>query len=38
LTATAILGAEKATALFESAYDEHARRLAALYAPLGLEN
>jgi uncharacterized phosphosugar-binding protein len=38
LTATAVLGAEKATALFESAYDEHARRLAALYAPLGLDS
>lgn len=31
------VGAERATALFEAAYDEHARRLAKLYAPLGLE-
>jgi uncharacterized phosphosugar-binding protein len=36
LTAGAIVGAERATALFESAYDEHARRLAALYQNLGL--
>ncbi len=35
LTAAAIVGAEMATALFESAYDEHARRLARLYAHLG---
>ena len=35
LTAAAVVGAEKATALFESAYDEHARRLARLYAHLG---
>jgi uncharacterized phosphosugar-binding protein len=35
LTAGAIVGAERATALFESAYDEHARRLAALYQNLG---
>ncbi len=34
LTATALVGAEKATALFESAYDEHARRLAPYYAGL----
>jgi uncharacterized phosphosugar-binding protein len=31
LTAGALVGPEKATALFESAYDEHARRLARLY-------
>ena len=31
LTAPAILGPERAGALFEAAYDEHARRLAALY-------
>src|SRR6266487_3947237 len=36
LTAAAVVGAEKATALFESAYDEHARRLAMLYANLGV--
>ena len=35
LTAGAIVGAERATALFESAYDEHARRLALLYKDLG---
>ncbi len=35
LTATALVGAEKATKLFEAAYDEHARRLAGLYASLG---
>ena len=35
LTAGAIVGSEKATHLFESAYDEHARRLAKLYENLG---
>jgi uncharacterized phosphosugar-binding protein len=35
LTAGALVGSEKATALFEAAYDEHARRLARLYANLG---
>jgi uncharacterized phosphosugar-binding protein len=35
LTASALIGAEKATALFEAAYDEHARRLAKLYENLG---
>lgn len=35
LTAGAIVGSERATALFEGAYDEHARRLAQLYARLG---
>lgn len=34
LTATALVGAEKATELFESAYDEHAHRLAKLYATI----
>jgi uncharacterized phosphosugar-binding protein len=34
LTAGAVLGAEKATELFEAAYDEHAHRLAKLYAGL----
>ena len=34
LTAGAVVGAERATALFESAYDEHARRLAKLYEAL----
>jgi uncharacterized phosphosugar-binding protein len=35
LTATAVCGAERATELFEGAYDEHARRLARLYEGLG---
>jgi uncharacterized phosphosugar-binding protein len=34
LTAGAICGAEKATALFEAAYDEHARRISRYYAGL----
>ncbi|MHB8520866.1 MAG: sugar isomerase domain-containing protein [Limisphaerales bacterium] len=37
LTAGALIGAEKATALFEAAYDEHARRLAKLYERIGGE-
>ncbi|MDB6072694.1 MAG: putative protein containing (Sugar ISomerase) phosphosugar binding domain protein [Verrucomicrobiaceae bacterium] len=32
LTASAVVGATRATALFEAAYDEHARRLAGYYA------
>jgi len=35
LAAGALVGAEKSAAIFESAYDEHARRLAKLYAELG---
>ena len=35
LTASALIGSEKSTALFEAAYDEHARRLAKLYEKLG---
>ena len=35
LTAGALVGKERATELFESAYDEHARRLAKLYAEIG---
>ena len=35
LTAGAVVGKERAVELFESAYDEHARRLAKLYASLG---
>lgn len=35
LTAGAVCGAEKATALFEAAYDEHARRIATYYQNLG---
>jgi len=34
LTAGALIGSEQATQLFESAYDEHARRLAKLYENL----
>jgi uncharacterized phosphosugar-binding protein len=36
LTASALLGSERANELFEAAYDEHARRLAGYYAGLGL--
>jgi uncharacterized phosphosugar-binding protein len=36
LTAGAVVGRARATELFESAYDEHARRLAKLYERLGL--
>jgi uncharacterized phosphosugar-binding protein len=36
LSAAAVVGSEKATTLFEEAYDEHARRLARLYQNLGL--
>jgi uncharacterized phosphosugar-binding protein len=35
LTAGAVVGKARATELFESAYDEHARRLARLYAHIG---
>ncbi len=35
LTAGCVVGAEKATALFEAAYDEHAHRMARLYAEAG---
>lgn len=35
LTSAATVGAERATSLFESAYDEHAHRLARLYAGAG---
>ena len=35
LTAGAVVGGERATELFEAAYDEHARRLAKLYLHLG---
>ncbi len=37
LTGAAVVGAERARALFEAAYDEHARRLAELYRNLGRE-
>ena len=35
LSGAAVVGADKARELFEAAYDEHARRLAKLYANLG---
>ena len=35
LTAGVLVGSARATALFESAYDEHAHRLARLYASVG---
>ena len=35
LTAPCLIGGEKARALFEAAYDEHARRLAKLYEKIG---
>jgi uncharacterized phosphosugar-binding protein len=36
LTAGVLVGAERATALFEAAYDEHARRIAPYYQGLGV--
>jgi uncharacterized phosphosugar-binding protein len=38
LSAAAIVGEKRATALFEAAYDEHGRRLAKLYAELGMSD
>lgn len=38
LTAGAVVGSDRAAELFESAYDEHARRLARLYENLGSES
>lgn len=38
LTAAAVAGPEKAAELFESAYDEHAHRLAKLYENVGIES
>ena len=38
LTAGALVGSERSEQLFQSAYDEHARRLAQLYARIGLHN
>jgi uncharacterized phosphosugar-binding protein len=35
LTASSVIGSEKSTAVFEAAYDEHARRLAKLYQHIG---
>lgn len=36
LSATAIVGAERATQLFEAAYDEHAHRIAKMYQKIGI--
>jgi uncharacterized phosphosugar-binding protein len=38
LTAAAVVGSEKAIQLFEAAYDEHAHRLAKLYAKNGVKS
>ncbi len=38
LTAGVVIGTEKATELFQSAYDEHAHRLAGLYGKVGIES
>jgi len=38
LSGAAVVGAQRATEIFEAAYDEHARRLAKLYATIGLED
>ena len=35
LSGAAVVGAARATELFETAYDEHAHRLARLYATVG---
>ncbi|MEM7015484.1 MAG: SIS domain-containing protein [Verrucomicrobiota bacterium] len=35
LTASAVIGAERAAEIFEAAYDEHGRRIAKYYADLG---
>lgn len=37
LSGAAVVGSERAVELFESAYDEHARRLAKLYENVGLD-
>jgi uncharacterized phosphosugar-binding protein len=37
LSAAAVIGAERATQIFEAAYDEHAHRLARLYTQPGTE-
>jgi len=38
LTAPAVIGAERATKIFESAYDEHAHRIARIYAEAGKDS
>jgi uncharacterized protein (UPF0212 family) len=37
LTGAAIVGEKRAADIFEAAYDEHAHRMARLYAESGLE-
>ena len=37
LTAGCVVGKERATELFEAAYDEHARRMAKLWENLGVQ-
>ena len=38
LTATALIGAEKATEIFQAAYDEHAHRISRLYKKVGIQS
>ena len=38
LTAGAVIGAEKATEIFQAAYDEHAHRIAKMYQKVGIES
>ena len=38
LTAGAVIGVEKATEIFQAAYDEHAHRIAGMYAKVGIES
>lgn len=38
LTAGAVIGAEKATEIFQSAYDEHAHRISKMYQKVGIES
>jgi uncharacterized phosphosugar-binding protein len=38
LTAGAVVGAERSTELFQAAYDEHAHRIAKMYAKVGIKS
>lgn len=38
LTAAAVIGAEKATEIFQAAYDEHAHRISRLYKKVGIQS
>lgn len=38
LTAGALIGAEKATEIFQAAYDEHAHRISKMYQKVGIES